>query len=600
MYLRQTDKWKQYLLQEGVEDIGLGAEVAHFLRQLNRQYGPVPNKALTWIGTLVKDSHNPVPLTDGNIAAMVDLIEYDHGWPWDEALKATNNVINNMTATRADPGEFAKEFSQNEPDYSDSQMKALEDYYGIRTFLKSLVVESRARAAELEGPSLGELKTAGKKLRRMLKKANVSPNLSAALMHLFTHNVIVNSAVQLTNWVTPILKILTEDFEYYDELRDDLFTMRYPPADQLRAASALSDDTLRNPPRAEDQVIHEFDNGYYWYDIRSRECDFEARKMGHCGSGQDGTLYSLRAGGTTRRNIKPKITLEMDRQGIVYQIKGKANEAPKKELWPYIDWFIENAGVERVTEDGTHSSDGLGFAEMIGYLKQKHPDVKFEDSWVTEATELLEQFAPGIESDHQTTHEIEWPSTGSPTAVFTLRHFAYWPVKDVIVDESTNQLRWQIRQDAQEIANDTLDTGTYTSPGWTGTSPRIHGVNIFARGIQDSQAAMIRVEMLWQGHFEPEESEDENIDVVQAELKELTLFLAEMEEIAANLVNTHSVEDFDYNGFWEQVQKKLEEYGVYRDIAGELDAEEERESSGQIDLPLQESRTLELWSKIIK
>ena len=592
MYLRQTDKWKQYLLQEGVEDIGLGAEVAHFLRQLNRQYGPVPNKALTWIGTLVKDSHNPVPLTDGNIAAMLTLLEYDHGWPWDEALKATNNVINNMTATRADPVEFAKEFSQNEPDYSDSQMKALEDYWGIRTFLKSLVVESRARAAELEGPSLGELKTAGKKLRRMLKKANVSPNLSAALMHLFTHNVIVNSAVQLTNWVTPILKILTEDFEYYDELRDDLFTMRYPPADQLRAASALSDDTLRNPPRAEDQVIHEFDNGYYWYDIRSRECDFEARKMGHCGSGQDGTLYSLRAGGTTRRNIKPKITLEMDRQGIVYQIKGKANEAPKKELWPYIDWFIENAGVERVTEVGTHSSDGLGFAEMIGYLKQKHPDVKFEDSWVTEATDLLEQFAPSIDSDHQTTHEIEWPSTGSPTAVFTLRHFAYWPVKDDIVDESTNQLRWQIRQDAQEIANDTLDTGTYTSP-------RIHGVNIFARGIQDSQAAMIRVEMLWQGHFEPEESEDENVDVVRAELKELWDFLAEMEEIAANLVNTHSVEDFDYNGFWEQVQKKLEEYGVYRDIAGELDAEQLRWRAER-DSHLQESRTLELWSKIIK
>ena len=75
--------------------------------------------------------------------------------------------------------------------------------------------------------------------------------------------------------------------------------------------------------------------------------------------------------------------------------------------------------------------------------------------------------------------------------------------------------------------------------------------------------------------------------------------------------------EFDYNGFFEGVMKRLEEYGVYRDIAGEIDAadarapddddwwdddEEERSfpSTRQMDLPLQESRIIQRWSKIIK
>jgi hypothetical protein len=75
-------------------------------------------------------------------------------------------------------------------------------------------------------------------------------------------------------------------------------------------------------------------------------------------------------------------------------------------------------------------------------------------------------------------------------------------------------------------------------------------------------------------------------------------------------------DNFDYNGFLEGVQEKLEEYGVYRDIAAEQDAETERERAadrGQIDLPLRqsagemdldyglsESRIIQRWSKIIK
>jgi hypothetical protein len=71
--------------------------------------------------------------------------------------------------------------------------------------------------------------------------------------------------------------------------------------------------------------------------------------------------------------------------------------------------------------------------------------------------------------------------------------------------------------------------------------------------------------------------------------------------------------EFDYNEFHEKVQKRLEAYGVYRDLAGEIDAEDERADAGQMDLPLRqsagemdldyglsESRIIQRWTKIIK
>ena len=62
MYLRQTNKWKEFALQEGIEDIGLPPEVANYLRRQNQTYGPVSNKHLTWIGTLIKAARSSTDL----------------------------------------------------------------------------------------------------------------------------------------------------------------------------------------------------------------------------------------------------------------------------------------------------------------------------------------------------------------------------------------------------------------------------------------------------------------------------------------------------------------------------------------------------------
>ncbi len=115
---------------------------------------------------------------------------------------------------------------------------------------------------------------------------------------------------------------------------------------------------------------------------------------------------------------------------------------------------------------------------------------------------------------------------------------------------------------------------------------------------------MIRVEMVWEDNFEPTDTEDE--EEVKEELGRLTNYLDEMQDVSGYLTSpTAAPEDaeFDYNGFHERVQKRLEEYGVYRDIAGEIDAEEERDREkdrGQMDLDLWESRIIQRWSQIIQ
>jgi hypothetical protein len=534
------------VLQEGIEDIGLPPEVAQYLRRQNETYGPVSNKHLTWIGTLIK--------------AVRSSSFFDAG--------IYQTIVEDIVGLDAFP---------RTPEGEEAWSKSLQ-------FFKDWYIDHSGTRGT---PTIMDVKALKKTARKLLKKLN-APDKAIKQLESYLDYRMSRGTNSLQHIYAPIIQLLAEDPAYYDELREEIVASRKPPGSHLRVASDIARDVLSSPPKAEDQVIHEFDNGYFWYDIQSHACDFEGKKMGHCGRGERGLLYSLRSG-EGRRNIKPMVTVEFA-DGNVYQIKGKANKAPKQDLWPYIDWFIENADVKRILETGMHSDDGLGFAEMREYLKQKHPDVKFEDSWVDEATELLEQFAPTMESDSQTSQEVSWPSLGDEDVNFKVLHQAFWPVKDIIVDEETHRLRWDIKQDAQSIADDTLYP-----------NPRIQSVDVFARGVQDSQAAMIRVELVWEDNFEPTDTEHE--EDVKEELGRLVNFLDEMQDVSGYLVSSTAAPEeaeFDYNEFHERVQKRLEEYGVYRDLAGEIDAEEERDRSDQMDLPLQEQRIIQRWSQIIQ
>ena len=549
MYLRQTNKWKEFALQEGIEDIGLPPEVSTYLRRQNQTYGPVSNKHLTWIGTLIKAVRSSSFFDAGIYQTIVE------------------DIVGLEAFPRTPEGEEA---------WSKS-LQFFKDWY---------INHSGTRGA----PTIMDVKALKKTARKLLKKLN-APDKAIKQLESYLDYRMSRGTNSLQHIYAPIIQLLAEDPAYYDELREEIVASRKPPGSHLRVASDIARDVMSSPPKAEDQVIHEFDNGYFWYDIRSHACDFEGKKMGHCGRGEQGQLYSLRSG-EGRRSIKPMITLEFA-NGVIYQIKAKANKAPPEDMWPYIDWFIENMGVEMIEEKGSHSSDGIGFAEMLGYLKEKHPDVKFGVAWITEATELIDQYAPGFETDSQTDQEVEYPSMGSLAVSFMVKHQAFWPVKDIIVDEDTHRLRWQIKQDAQNIIEDTLYP-----------NPLVVSADVFPRGVQDSKSAMLRLELEWLESFEPDDPDYE--EDVELALARLTNYLDEMQEVSEYLVSDTAAPEgaeFDYNGFWEGVQERLEALGVYRDLAGEEDRQTKRdqeEAGGQLRLPLEESKILKSWAKIIK
>ena len=544
MYLRQTNKWNEWLLQEAVEDIGLPPAVAHFLRQQDEAFGPVENKHLTWIGQLVKEQRQDLLLSREQLMEIRLHLK--------QAVRVT----------------LQKRGIEDKEAFGELWAEALAPLMEFRD------------EREKQSPNIADIKKFKKRFIKNLKRLQIERTFIKGFDSYVDNRMVMGVSMFFMKSVKPIMLLLAEDPQSYNDLREE---------SGLQMAGKAAEEILANPPKAEDQIIHEFDNGYFWYDIRSHVCNFEAKKMGHCGRAENGQLYSLRVG--EKRSVKPMITLEFD-GSTIYQIKGKANMAPKSDLWPYIDWFIENLGVDKIAEHGSHSSDYEGFAAMVEYLEEKHPDLDQASSWSTEATELLEQWESSIEQDSETTLEINWP--GGPDGVqevdVVLRHQAFWPVKDIIVDEDTHRLRWEIKQDAQSIANDTLYP-----------NPIIHSAEVFARGVQDSQAAMIRIEMAWSQSFEPDDIDDE--ETVKPELEHLESFLDEVSSISAWLFSPNAAPEeaeFDYNEFHEKVQKRLEAYGVYRDLAGEIDAEDERDDAGQMDLPLQESRIIQRWSKIIK
>ncbi len=128
-----------------------------------------------------------------------------------------------------------------------------------------------------------------------------------------------------------------------------------------------------------ENIMHEFEDGSYWYNLNTSNCSVEGERMGHCGSDSRGTLISLRKRQGKRKAPTSYVTMtwadESYDGNTIYQIKGQSNDAPPMETWDHIDWFIKNMGVELVQETGDHSRDAEGIQEMIEYLQTRNRGV---------------------------------------------------------------------------------------------------------------------------------------------------------------------------------------------------------------------------------
>jgi hypothetical protein len=141
---------------------------------------------------------------------------------------------------------------------------------------------------------------------------------------------------------------------------------------------------------------------------------------------------------------------------ILYQIKGRSNNAPDEELWEYISWFIQNAPINSVMETGEHSNDISGFEEMNVYLQEENPDVSFEGMLsLDEIDEAVQEVVNNYEGDYtslyaETQDPADWGGDGQ---------YAYISVSTEISFEV--DLGWPgiVRRDRDYYSADEADSG---------------------------------------------------------------------------------------------------------------------------------------------
>ena len=119
----------------------------------------------------------------------------------------------------------------------------------------------------------------------------------------------------------------------------------------------------------EKDIVHKYKDGYYWIDLGEGACELEAERMGHCGKDDRGNLVSLRTRSKGSKASKSHVTLTYNEDyNTLYQIKGRANNAPDSEYWPYIKDFIDRFGISDVKETGEHSNDD--FSPLLEFIEE--------------------------------------------------------------------------------------------------------------------------------------------------------------------------------------------------------------------------------------
>ena len=95
----------------------------------------------------------------------------------------------------------------------------------------------------------------------------------------------------------------------------------------LKASGIIENETGKK--------IMTFDDGYYFINLETCNSQDEADAMGHCGKTNANTIVSLRD-----KNKRPHVTIAIDNDGTIHQIKGKGNTKPIDKYNRYIIEFI--------------------------------------------------------------------------------------------------------------------------------------------------------------------------------------------------------------------------------------------------------------------
>ena len=556
MYLRPSNKWNEFLLAEGIENIGLPSPVVDWVRTITgsmlfgaprakqaeeagNPWTPLTDKMLTYLGLLLK-KHRTVILSPGG----------------------AKDIIDTVKAALAHPPWFGELTEEEKKETLDR--------------VTELVFGFISLAGGLDQPSqtVEDVKALNKRIGRALKKAGANERFVSRYLDRLDRNIMHG----LDNYTRPMIQLIAAELAKDPPIYDEVFKT----IETLQGAYGAAQELKERPKKEEEKVIHKFDDGFYWYDVGSCKDKLEAKEMAHCGMANN-PLYSLREG--EGRKMKPRVTIELG-DDIVYQIKGKANKAPDEKWWPHIDWFIKNMGVDRIQEPG-HFKDPEAFKSMLTYLAENNPDLDWGAGFEEAMEEIILQWEPDIEVDHETNFDYEIYDDGLGLEV-SLTHYMHFPVKQSFYEkfrenQGNSEVLWNFHQLAMEDSVLFIPKPHIQGPG---SQTRY----LFAKGEVDSETDMLRLILNFGQDFGG--PQDQERAETLAALEDYLQKLAKLSEHFAG-AGTGA-----YNEYYRDLEDNLKEAGVWNDIAGEMDAEKlaTREDEEELD----EQRIIQRWQQIIK
>ena len=351
------------ILNEGIFDIGLPAAVAE---AINRDFDGVPEKGKTMIGNLYKNMvfnqltrgyamplmNDVVHLADQIVETTLDLFSGDKDPdklpPEDreKIMQFMKNVRNTIVGEGVSP--------DRKGNYGNWKTKVGDIQKAIKMTKKGY---SRGIVKKILGDTI-----------QVKAFPEMFETLAEDIYDMYAR-MIGQATLDVQTW----LKSQRDEYKKIPKIIED--SNYYPDTAIIRYAQNWLHDIEK-----EEQKLHTFDDTSYWYDLQTDTCPIEADRMGHCGGdGRATTLYSLRYKGKDRQKSDSFVTVAYNPDTkIIYQIKGKFNNAPDKKFYNHIAWLINALGNPKVEETGEHSNDTEGFIEMIDWLKE-HTNAEMED-----------------------------------------------------------------------------------------------------------------------------------------------------------------------------------------------------------------------------
>ena len=319
----------------------------------------------------------------------------------------------------------------------------------------------------------------------------------------------------------------------------------------------------------EKDIVHKYKDGYYWINLGEGACELEGKRMGHCGRDDRGNLVSLRTRPKGSKASKSHVTLTYNEyEDRLYQIKGRENNAPDSEYWPYIKDFIDRFSVVEVKEDGEHSNDD--FSPLLEFI-QENTNAKVD----TERAEL-EDLADHINNGQEDTDYINFSADVDDYDfdAFAVRLNAYIQFKvqipdipaSAVEDEEDEILRVLEDDDfleriseisyMEDFIEEPMNTSVNAAVTRHGKNVTFHVQVDFPALDQDYSYATTRVDLQEAVNHYKYNFDEEDIERYSDDIREIAMeFIKDMintegkDKMADIIANIHEIEK-DYKRFY--------------------------------------------------